>query len=97
MKGLHQCSARMRHQKMPCAASKYFRCSSSWSSTLSSTPPLGTASTGRKTPQTKAVGRPSTSTARLARRPYFSHTPAICADTASEAGAPRLSASRSRA
>ena len=63
----------------------------------SSPPPRGRARTGRMTPQTKAVGRPSTSTARQLRRPYFSHTAARRAETSAEAGVPRRSTRRRRA
>ena len=97
MNGLHQCSARIRLQSAFCSASKYLRCSSSCSSIfLSGVSPSGTASTGRNTPQTKALLSPGTATARHFLRPCSSATAAIAASVAAQTGSPRRSSLRSR-
>ena len=95
MKGSHQCSARRKHQNTFCSASLCFRCSSSCSITFSSgAPSAGTASTGRKTPQTKAVFSPGTATAGQGRRPYFPAADATAACASAPAAEPRRSSAR---
>ena len=88
--GLHQWRQRSRQIPTPAHKSPYFRWSSSWRSTLSSTARSGSTSTGESGPHTKALSASASTTTRLGTfRPYPTATRSSWAVTSGAGALPR--------